>query len=321
MKSSLNPVNMPSTTYQSASRTEESGRTNGANYSLRNRLIGGCLIVTASLVLTFAVLYTCIWNPANYSFQNTNCGKPGPFYIGSNNSSDVSSIKKEQYPFYVLFYDYDTDLPFCSGAIVNDEWIVTSAHCFIKRNDLANISVSIEMTTKSDMKFSLKDIDRVIIHENYIYPRKQYDIALVRYRFGEINHRFIREICLPDPSNSQVEQYYIIGVGTLQDDDPNKSNYSNFVTTTKVNLLEHSKCASEFDSNIYHSNQMNCLYHWNDKPKYQIGDTGGPLFYKKHDRYMLFGLNIGDASSKLGLYTNVEWFSDWIKFKIMTNRQ
>ncbi|CAB3376425.1 Hypothetical predicted protein [Cloeon dipterum] len=66
----------------------------------------------------------------------------------------------------------------CSGAIVNESWILTAAQCF-ERADYAMITIGdIDRTSASAQNFNATK-DQWVIHEKFVYNGLENDIALV----------------------------------------------------------------------------------------------------------------------------------------------
>ncbi|KFW75681.1 Transmembrane protease serine 11E, partial [Manacus vitellinus] len=158
-----------------------------------------------------------------------------------------------------------------------------------------------------------RSVKTIIIHEKYLYPEHDYDIALVqlskRVEFTSSIHR----VCLPDPSPTFSYNIYavITGWGALTNDG---------------GLMANRKMPQTSDSSFRNSlapAQMAALEILLAYFSYWIGpsgDSGGPLV-TPDSRLMWYLVGIvswGDECAKPnkpGVYTRVTYFRDWITSK------
>lgn len=317
---------MPPPPYESIGSVEVTQR-NNPTPPIRNRILGGCFVVIALVILTLAVVYTCIWSPGDYSVYSLICGQTGPSFTGNpdHNVRDVWNASVHEYPFYAILYDAGDKKPFCSGAMIDEQWMVTSAHCLVKRatGSLKNFRVSTAIRTKGEIEYSSRSVIKVFVHDKYKFPERPNDIALVKFSNEVMGTRpFINCICL-EPKKSIDEhdkhEHFILGFGTHFNGSRNSPDVtSDVLKVTRVNLPGAAACDSECGHNIYDHESMICVHHWNTTTKHQIGDSGGPLFYKdSKGSYILTGINTCDATGKLGLYVRVNYFYDWIQAKVV----
>ena len=315
---------MPLPSYRAIDDDYEIGTTNNSSNRppIRNKIIGACLIAVALLVLSFAIMYSIAWSTDD-SIGRYQCGQTGPLFKHKSNRNVNDAIwnaSTHEFPFYAVLYDDRTNRSFCSGAIIYDEWLLTSAHCLVKRStDLSNIKLSIGIISKNEMIQSSRNVIKIIIHENYEFPSRSNDIALVQIEKKiPINHSFPNPICL-EPQKSIIEKkqknQLVIGFGIRFDDDAtNPDLTANDLRATRVHLPDGSICKKKYGDIVYNNKSMICVNHWNTTEKHQIGDSGGPLFYlSSSNNYVLTGINTRSAEKRSALYIRVNQFYDWIR--------
>uniref|UniRef100_A0A8C3TNW6 Peptidase S1 domain-containing protein n=1 Tax=Catharus ustulatus TaxID=91951 RepID=A0A8C3TNW6_CATUS len=185
----------------------------------------------------------------------------------------------------------------CGATLISNTWLVSAAHLFVSCYTLhfLNVYLCVTMGLLPLLKRSVKTI---IIHEKYLYPEHDYDIALVqlskRVEFTSSIHR----VCLPEPSQTFPYNIYavITGWGALTNDGESR--------VCQVTCMVH-KQEEVYDGDI--------------TPRI-IGDSGGPLV-TPDSRLMWYLVGIvswGDECAKPnkpGVYTRVTYFRDWITTK------
>lgn len=89
---------------------------------------------------------------------------------------------------------------YCGGALINNEWIVTGAHCVTYRNasTLKVVLGEYDVTRHEGIEL-FRDVDSFQMHPNYHLLTADFDIALVRFKPAlKQFSRFISPICLPN---------------------------------------------------------------------------------------------------------------------------
>ncbi|XP_032720336.1 transmembrane protease serine 11A [Lontra canadensis] len=103
----------------------------------------------------------------------------------------------------------------CGATLVSNTWLITAAHCFTNNANPRQWTVSFGMTINPPLM--KRNVRRIIVHERYHFPAREYDIAAVQFSPRVTFTDDIRRACLPEASasfqpNSTV---YITGFGAL----------------------------------------------------------------------------------------------------------
>ncbi|XP_065359433.1 uncharacterized protein LOC135953451 [Calliphora vicina] len=224
--------------------------------------------------------------------KNNTCGA---YFVNSIANGEKASLF--QYPWMVLLKYNDNASPFkCGGTLINDQYVLTAAHC-IKGNEHElkqvrlgeyQISTTIDCTNvsrKNHCAPPVEDIgiEEMIIHEHFhgIYN----DIALIRL-------------------NRKVEF---------------KHTYSDVLLTAFVPRLNRSECENQFHNNRLPLNEGHVCAGGRNLVDTCRGDSGGPLGYRdlydKRPRFIQFGIvsyGLHKCGVEPGVYTNISHYMQWI---------
>lgn len=109
---------------------------------------------------------------------------------------------------------------FCGGALINDKYIITAAHCLARRVDkVKHTRIILGLNNLSNISSSsphLLPVSKIIIHEDYDDEdhRAYNDIALIRLENPISFTKDIQPICLPSSdvmnfTNLMVSYYFL----------------------------------------------------------------------------------------------------------------
>merc|ERR1739836_25737 len=249
---------------------------------------------------------------------NTDCGR------GTNYPTKIvggTLAPKGYWGWQVAFNIFGSQA--CGGSVINNQWVVTAAHCMPYGDTASYYSVDIGFNNlNSGDSYSVsRRAAKVMTHEYYSDRTLRNDIALLKME-SPITFRSdyaITPVCVADGSEDFGGQDgWVSGYGTLYPGGSTSSRLRQ--VSLPINTV--SQCESGYGIyNLDHTTQVCAGRRGLGKDTCQ-GDSGGPLVAKSRDgRWHLVGLtsfgpsNCGDG----GVYTRLSGFNSWIRNKINTN--
>ncbi|XP_063096623.1 transmembrane protease serine 11A [Cavia porcellus] len=204
----------------------------------------------------------------------------------------------------------------CGATLISNTWLVTAAHCFKRGANPRQWTVSFGTTIKPPLM--KRNVRRIVVHERYRSPSKEYDIAVVQLSSKVTFTDDVRRICLPGTSASLPPDstVYITGFGSLH----YGGEYQNSLREARVKTISNAVCKQPF---VYGNDikfGMFCAGYLEGIYDACRGDSGGPLVVRDNtDTWYLIGIvSWGDncgQKNKPGVYTDVTYYRRWIAAK------
>jgi secreted trypsin-like serine protease len=212
---------------------------------------------------------------------------------------------------------------YCGGSIINEQWIVTAAHCMV-----GEIPAGVEVVVGEHDRTAISAVRQthrataIFIHENYSSRTSENDIALIKTGTVITFSANIQPICAPDPANDYV--YYksqCSGWGSVNSGGVCCPAVLRYVT---LNVTTNAFCDAVYTTYTIYPDMICATDNtgMNERDSCQ-GDSGGPLSVKSAGGiFSLIGIvswGIGCASGYPGVYARVPYFTAWVTNIITTN--
>jgi secreted trypsin-like serine protease len=244
--------------------------------------------------------------------QDENCGLEGKT---SSRIVGGQEAAPNQFPWLVALY---ANAWFCSASLLNEEWVLTAAHCVDGATSWEVYAGTHDLSLGSEPHRVVVATDESYLHPDWNPSTIANDIALIKLPERiEFTDEFIRPSCLPaysDAGSSLVNDVVTAtGWGKLSDDSFTKSDRLNFVKDLPV--IANDNCNEYYgiitDGHI-------CIDSTGGHGVCN-GDSGGPLNYEKTTgKYTTVGVAsfVSGFGCESGLphgFTRVTEYLDWIE--------
>lgn len=231
-------------------------------------------------------------------------------------------VKPGQYPWAAAIHAYSSRqkkwIQYCGGSLINARWVVTAAHCSVRKHHVVVIG-------RHDLRLTdgkIHKIENVIKHGSYKSKTKDSDIALIKLSSpsGEKAVRLLQD----EQLTAADEDATVIGWGHTE----YKGNASPVLKFVDIKFVARDTCKNSY-SKIYRNITDNMLCAGEHLKDSCQGDSGGGLLVLGEDKqtdsylhYLAGVVSFGKGCGKQefpGVYTRVTNFRDWINDTITAN--
>uniref|UniRef100_UPI003AAB5A6E tryptase-like n=1 Tax=Centroberyx gerrardi TaxID=166262 RepID=UPI003AAB5A6E len=224
------------------------------------------------------------------------------------------------WPWQASLHWYGTH--FCGGSLINNQWILTAAHC-VESISTSGLTVYLGRDTQEGTNVNevSREVSKIIGHPDYNDTPDNNDMALLLLSSPVDFTDYIRPVCLAaDGSvfNARTTSW-VTGWGDINTEVSFPSPQR--LREVDVPIVSNSQCSTSYGDIT--DNMICAGLSERGKDSCQ-GDSGGPMVNEQDSRWIQSGVvSFGKGCAEPdfpGVYVRVSRYQSWIKSQITTNQ-
>jgi len=233
-----------------------------------------------------------------------------------------SKSKVGQWPWLIGIHKAYVPGVICGGSILDETTVITAAHCFGSSQRPSDFTVLIGETNlraiRSEQKFRVVSIRP---HRGYVYrmgPDSPNDIAIMKLGRKIKFSDKIKPVALPSGPTDKAKVGTSCNAGGWGRTQARDWALQMFHVSIKIRTMD--VCEKMYSTNKFPRPATQLCAGGHTFSNVCVGDSGGPLACKRHDKYVLegvvsFGAHFcGKQRRKYPtVFTRVASFLDWIE--------
>ncbi|XP_033742586.1 trypsin-like [Pecten maximus] len=253
------------------------------------------------------------------------------------------------WPWMVSFFSKTIRQHVCAGSIIDNQWIVSAAHCFkefqlffrgipdIKEDLEVRVGLHNNTADTRDHYMQIYHADHILLHPSFKLETLDNDIALVRLDRPIVFNEHVKQVCLIGRDAKGEDSCIITGWGRQKQPvaepgglpklDP--SAWPNILKQAVIPVIDQTDCSDLYKDKL--TSHMICAGYLDGSVDTCNGDSGGPLLCggTQDGRWTLTGITSwGGANYKgcarkeqPGVYTKVSGYYRWILASMYSHRR
>ncbi|XP_026040585.1 serine protease 42-like [Astatotilapia calliptera] len=193
---------------------------------------------------------------------------------------------------------------FCGGSLINQNWIVSAAHCYESRIQvrLGEHDISVNEGTEQFI-----DSSRVIRHPQYDSWNIDNDIMLIQLSQPASLNSYVQPVALPTSCAPAGTMCTVSGWGNTMSSTADRDR----LQCLNIPILSYSDCNNSYPGMI--TDSMFCAGYLEGGKDSCQGDSGGPVVCNGELQGIVsWGYGCAERDHP-GVYTKVCIFNDWIQ--------